>query len=206
MDLEGPPASSKRNHDFIETARRVLRLETAALTALADGLDGSFANAVNAVLQLQGRLICSGLGKSGHIARKIAATLASTGTPAYYVHPSEASHGDLGMITPDDAVLALSRSGETRELNDLIAYSRRHGVALIAMTARPESALGRASDICLAIPDMPEACDETQAPTTSTTVMLALGDALAVAALEARGFRSEDFKTFHPGGTLGALL
>ncbi len=190
----------------LATARKVIELEIDALKALRDSLDGAFVAAVQAVLERDGRLICSGIGKSGHIARKIAATLASTGTPAYFVHAGEASHGDLGMITQADSVLALSRSGETRELDDLVHYCRRHGVTLIAMTAVAESALGRASDICLAIPDVAEACAETRAPTSSTTMMIALGDALAVALLEARGFRAEDFKAYHPGGKLGASL
>jgi arabinose-5-phosphate isomerase len=190
----------------LSTARRVIDLEITALAALRDSLDGAFVEAVQQALALEGRVICSGIGKSGHIARKIAATLASTGTPAYFVHAGEASHGDLGMITSADAVLALSRSGETRELDDLVHYCRRHGVTLIAMTAVADSALGRAADILLAIPDVEEACAETRAPTSSTTMMIALGDALAVALLEARGFRAEDFKAYHPGGKLGASL
>lgn len=190
----------------IATARRVIDLEIEALGALRDRLDQGFVDAVRRVLLLEGRLICSGIGKSGHIARKIAATLASTGTPAYFVHAGEASHGDLGMITPADGVLALSRSGETRELDDLVHYCRRHGVTLIAMTAVADSALGRAADILLEIPDVEEACAETRAPTSSTTMMIALGDALAVALLEARGFRADDFKAYHPGGKLGASL
>ncbi len=190
----------------LATAQRVIDMEIEALGALRDGLDQGFIDAVRRVLLLEGRLICSGIGKSGHIARKIAATLASTGTPAYFVHAGEASHGDLGMITPADAVLALSRSGETRELDDLVHYCRRHSVTLIAMTAVAGSALGRAADILLEIPDVEEACAETRAPTSSTTMMIALGDALAVALLEARGFRAQDFKAYHPGGKLGASL
>ena len=155
---------------------------------------------------LKGRVICAGIGKSGHVARKIAATLASTGTPAQFVHPTEASHGDLGMITPDDAVLALSKSGETSELGDLMAYCRRFGTPLVAMTAGEDSTLAKAADYLLLIPDAPEACGETRAPTTSTTLMMALGDAVAVCLIEARGFTAADFKTFHPGGTLGAAL
>ncbi len=155
---------------------------------------------------LKGRLICAGVGKSGHVARKIAATLASTGTPASYVHPAEASHGDLGMITADDAVLALSNSGETKELGDMIAYCRRFGVPLIGMTAGAESTLAKGSDILLLCPKAPEACGETRAPTTSTTMMMAFGDALAVALIEARGFTATDFARFHPGGALGSAL
>jgi arabinose-5-phosphate isomerase len=176
------------------------------LEALARSIGEDFTRTVSLAEGLSGRLICAGVGKSGHVARKIAATLASTGTPSYYVHPTEASHGDLGMITPDDAVLALSKSGETKEMGDLIAYCRRFSVPLIGMTANPDSALGRAATHRLFVPDAPEACGETRAPTTSTTLMMAMGDALAVALLEMRGFTASDFKTFHPGGSLGAAL
>ncbi|WP_323761809.1 KpsF/GutQ family sugar-phosphate isomerase [Maricaulis sp.] len=192
--------------DSVQSARRVIAIERDGMEALEKSISAAFADTVSRLEGLQGRLICAGVGKSGHVARKIAATLASTGTPAYYVHPTEASHGDLGMIGSDDAVLALSKSGETKELGDLIAYCRRFGVPLIAMTAQPDSTLGRAGDFLLAIPQSPEACGETRAPTTSTTLMMALGDALAVALLEARGFTATDFKTFHPGGALGAAL
>jgi arabinose-5-phosphate isomerase len=192
--------------DSVQSARRVIAIEREGMDALEKSISTDFANTVSRLRGVKGRLICAGVGKSGHVARKIAATLASTGTPAYYVHPTEASHGDLGMIGTDDAVLALSKSGETRELGDLIAYCRRFGVPLIAMTAQPDSSLGRAGDFLLAIPQAPEACGETRAPTTSTTLMMALGDALAVALLEARGFTATDFKTFHPGGALGAAL
>lgn len=190
----------------IAAGRRVIELERDALQALAASVDGEFARVVTLAAGLKGRLICAGIGKSGHVARKIAATLASTGTPAYFVHPTEASHGDLGMITPDDAVLALSKSGETRELGDLIAYCRRFGTPLIAMTAGRDSVLARSSDYSLFVPDAPEACGETRAPTTSTTLMMAMGDALAVALLEARGFTAADFRVYHPGGALGAAL
>ncbi|PWE18678.1 KpsF/GutQ family sugar-phosphate isomerase [Marinicauda salina] len=186
--------------------RRTLKLEADALARLEAELDAAAADAVALLGGLKGRLICAGVGKSGHVARKIAATLASTGTPAQYVHPSEASHGDLGMITPDDAVLALSKSGETRELGDLIAYCRRFGVPLLALTAGAESSLARDADLVLRVPDAPEACGETRAPTTSTTLMMAYGDALAVALIEARGFTATDFAMFHPGGALGAAL
>ncbi|BDX00729.1 KpsF/GutQ family sugar-phosphate isomerase [Maricaulis maris] len=192
--------------DPVNSARRVIAIEREGMDALEQSISADFAATVERLRSLEGRLICAGIGKSGHVARKIAATLASTGTPAYYVHPTEASHGDLGMIAGSDAVLALSKSGETRELGDLIAYCRRFGVPLIAMTAEPDSTLGRAGDFLLAIPPAPEACGETRAPTTSTTLMMALGDALAVALLEARGFTAADFKTFHPGGALGAAL
>jgi arabinose-5-phosphate isomerase len=187
-------------------ARRVLALEVDALKALSTGLDDQFAAAVGTILKATGRIICTGIGKSGHVARKIAATMASTGTQALFVHATEASHGDLGMISQDDVVLALSKSGETSELSDVIHYAHRFGIPLIAMTAKRDSALGRAGNIRLIIPDAAEACAETNAPTTSTTLMIALGDALAVALLERRGFKSDDFKQFHPGGKLGAML
>lgn len=189
-----------------DIARRVLRLEAAALAGFADAPPVDFGKAVDAILNISGRVIVAGVGKSGHVARKIAATLASTGTPALFVHPTEASHGDLGMITQNDAVIALSKSGETRELSDVVAYTRRFAIPLIGMTAKPQSALGKASDFLLLTPDAPEACDETRAPTTSTTLMIALGDALAVALLEKRGFTAQDFHVFHPGGSLGAML
>lgn len=192
--------------DILASARKVVRIEAQALQALEASLGASLIAAVQSVLQAKGRVILAGVGKSGHVARKIAATLASTGTPAYYVHPTEASHGDLGMISSQDVVIALSNSGETKELNDLIGYTRRFGIPLIAMTAKLQSTLGKAADTCLTIPPAPEACAQTSAPTTSTTLMIALGDALAVAVLEERGFTGEDFKKFHPGGKLGAML
>ncbi|WP_417467374.1 KpsF/GutQ family sugar-phosphate isomerase [Maricaulis sp.] len=192
--------------DPVASARRVIALERDGLDALLQSVDGAFSATIERLRPVNGRLICTGVGKSGHVARKIAATLASTGTLAYYVHPTEASHGDLGMITPDDAVLALSKSGETRELGDLIAYCRRFSVPLIGMTTQADSTLARAADYKLILPDSPEACGETSAPTTSTTLMMALGDALAIALLEHRGFTAADFKTFHPGGALGAAL
>jgi arabinose-5-phosphate isomerase len=199
------PDGSKSQTD-IAIARRVLALEVDALKALSAGLDDQFAAAVETILKARGRIICTGIGKSGHVARKIAATMASTGTQAMFVHATEASHGDLGMISPDDVVLALSKSGETSELSDVIHFTRRFGIPLIAMTARRDSALGSAGDIKLIIPEAAEACAETNAPTTSTTLMIALGDALAVALLERRGFKADDFKQFHPGGKLGAML
>ncbi|MBI1339163.1 KpsF/GutQ family sugar-phosphate isomerase [bacterium] len=190
----------------VAKGRRVLALEGAALYQLAESLDAGFAAAVATMLEARGRVICAGVGKSGHVARKIAATLASTGTPALFVHPTEASHGDLGMITANDVVIALSKSGETSELSDLIHYTRRFAIPLIALTANAGSTLGAAADIRLIIPPAEEACAETQAPTTSTTLMMAMGDALAVALLELRGFKSDQFKVFHPGGKLGAML
>lgn len=198
--------ADEKEIDFLAVAREVLRKEAAALTSMGETLGDSFRRTVEAILAAKGRVICVGIGKSGHVARKIAATLSSTGTAAYFVHPAEASHGDLGMIQASDAVLALSRSGENAEMDDLIQYTRRFDVTLIAMTAKPASALGRSADITLALPDAPEACAETNAPTTSTTMMMALGDALAVALLRGRGFDAESFKLFHPGGRLGAML
>lgn len=192
--------------DTIAVGRRVLTTEAEGLTAQAEALGPAFAEAVDALFAAKGRIICSGVGKSGHVARKIAATFASTGSAAMFVHAAEASHGDLGAIGQDDVVLALSKTGETRELADLIAYTRRFGIPLIAMTAAPESALGRASDIVLALADAPEATGALNAPTTSTTLQIALGDALAVALLERRGFTPQDFGALHPGGKLGAML
>lgn len=200
--------SSDRLEDgrLLAAMRRTLTIEINALEALSDGLDSRAADAVRLIAGLKGRVICAGVGKSGHVARKIAATLASTGTPAQYVHPAEASHGDLGMITPDDCVLALSKSGETRELGDMIAYCRRFGVPLIAMTAGADSTLAKGSDILLLQPNAQEACGETRAPTSSTTMAIAYGDALAVALIEARGFTAQDFARYHPGGALGSAL
>lgn len=170
------------------------------------GLGVALVAAVELLGRIDGRLIVSGMGKSGHIARKVAATFASTGTPAYFVHPAEASHGDLGMIRRGDAVLAISWSGETVELADLITYAKRFRIPLLAMTANPDSALGRQADLCLCLPASEEACPNGLAPTTSTTMQLVLGDALAIALLEARGFSAHDFKVYHPGGRLGARL
>jgi len=193
-------------HAHILTARRVLGLEAEALGLLAQSLDDRFVTAVETILKAKGRVICTGIGKSGHVARKIAATMASTGTQAYFVHATEASHGDLGMIGTDDVVLALSKSGETKELADMIGYAKRYSIPLLGMTAKADSTLGRAADILLQVPDAAEACAETNAPTTSTTLMIALGDALAVALLESKGFKADHFKVFHPGGKLGAML
>ena len=197
-----------------QAARRAMMLGTVALEAeglraLHEALEGPLGDTVLeavALLLARGRVVVTGMGKSGHIGRKLAATLASTGTPAHFVHPAEASHGDLGMIGREDAVLALSWSGEAPELADIIAYARRFGVPLVAITSRPESALGSAANLCLALPRMPEACPNGLAPTTSTTMQLAMGDALAMCLLEARGFSPGDFRDFHPGGKLGARL
>ena len=176
------------------------------MDAIGNGLGAPFAAAVALIAAAPGRVIVTGMGKSGHVGRKLAATLTSTGTAAYFVHPGEASHGDLGMIRPDDVIVALSWSGETGELSDLIAYAKRFRVALVAITARPDSTLGREADVCLAVPNAREACPNGLAPTTSTTMQLALGDALAIALLETRGFSASDFRVYHPGGRLGALL
>lgn len=191
---------------FVDTARRVIAVERDALTALGEGLDDSFDLAVDLLLNATGRVIVSGMGKSGHIARKIAATLASTGTPAHFVHPAEASHGDLGMMAQGDVVLVLSNSGETPELADLIAYTRRFEIPMIGVASRPESTLLRQSDVALVLPQAAEACGTGVVPTSSTTMTLALGDALAVALMEHRKFTPAHFREFHPGGKLGARL
>lgn len=191
---------------FLDTATRVIRTEAEALNALADSLDARFRDAIDLMIACKGRVIVSGIGKSGHIANKIAATLASTGTPAQFVHPAEASHGDLGMITADDLVLAISNSGEAPELANLLVYSRRFSIPLIGMTSRPDSALGKQSDVILQLPQLGEACGTGVVPTSSTTMTLAMGDALAVALMENRDFTAEHFRKFHPGGKLGAKL
>ena len=200
--LRGDPAL----RGDIDVAREVLDTEAAGLRALAEALDDRFTRAVDLLAGATGRVVVSGMGKSGHVARKISATLASTGTPALFVHPAEASHGDLGMIVAGDAVLALSNSGETAELADLIAHSRRFGLPLVAMTGQAASTLAAAADVALILPAAREACPMGLAPTTSTTMQMALGDALAVALLKRRGFGSAEFRNFHPGGRLGARL
>ena len=187
-------------------ARKVLETEAMGLRALADSLDATFARAVDQLSSATGRIVVTGMGKSGHVARKISATLASTGSPALFVHPAEASHGDLGMIVPGDAVLALSNSGETAELADLVAHCRRFGLPLVALTAQAGSALAMAADVALLLPAAVEACPMGLTPTTSTTMQMALGDALAVALLKRRGFTAQDFQQFHPGGRLGQRL
>lgn len=204
------PGKKPKASACIEAATRTLRLEAEGLSALEvalqNGLGKSFNQAVKLIGAARGRVIVTGIGKSGHVGQKVAATFASTGTPAFFVHPSEASHGDLGMITPDDVILAISWSGETVELKNIITYSRRFSVPMIAITSRRDSALGTQSDVCLELPRAKEACPHGLAPTTSTTMQLALGDCLAVALLEAKGFTAHDFKVFHPGGSLGASL
>lgn len=204
--------NSDKNDKDIKSAVRVLTKEGDALRALAETIDGSFSQSVEAIDAMKscdsksGRLIVAGIGKSGHVARKIAATMASTGTPSYFVHPGEASHGDMGMITDKDVVLMLSNSGENAELSDLIHYTRRYGITLIAMTSNDKSTLAKHSDFCLLLPAVGEVCPNGLAPTTSTTMMIALGDALAVALLERMGLTPEQYKVFHPGGKLGQRL
>ena len=208
-----PPQSGSKTaedaaiHDHdLEAARRVLTTEARAIEGLAARLDGRFSQAVDVLAAVGGRVIVTGMGKCNHIANKIAATFASTGTPAHFVHPAEASHGDLGMITEADAVLVLSNSGETTELSDILAYTSRFRIPLVGLTGKGDSTLAKAADVALVLPDAPEACPMGLAPTTSTSVMLALGDALAVALLERKGFSADDFYLFHPGGKLGSQL
>lgn len=205
------PVANERFRAMNTTSAIQAAIETdlAALKTMSEGLgaiDQSLAEALELISEMSGRLIVTGLGKSGHIGAKLAATFSSTGTPAYFLHPAEASHGDLGMVQPDDVILALSWSGETRELSDVIGYAKRHAVRLIAITGNAESALARAADVALVLPKVREACPHNLAPTTSTLLQLALGDALAIAVLQMRGFSEESFHSFHPGGSLGAAL
>ncbi|MBV9863050.1 MAG: KpsF/GutQ family sugar-phosphate isomerase [Alphaproteobacteria bacterium] len=205
--LTAPRAVSLAASDAdLVVARRVIRAEIGGLERLSEALDGAFRVGLDLCAAARGKIIVTGIGKSGHVARKIAATLASTGTPAQFVHPAEASHGDLGMIGTQDAILALSNSGETAELADIIAYSRRFKIPLVAITGSRSSALAEAADAALLLPKVAEACPMGLAPTTSTTMMLALGDAMAIALLERKGFSSADFQLFHPGGRLGRKL
>jgi arabinose-5-phosphate isomerase len=199
--LSGDAASAD-----LAAARRVLTTASEGLTQLADALNGDFSHAVGLMLAAKGRIIVSGMGKSGHVARKTAATLSSTGTPAYFVHPAEASHGDMGAITRQDVLLLLSWGGETAELSDLITYAKRHRIPIIAIGANPDSTLVKAADVKLLLPRAPEACPMGMAPTTSTTMMLSLGDALAVALMERKGFSPDQYRDFHPGGSLGRAL
>lgn len=203
-------ARDKSQSKAIASALRTLELESAGLAALQRALQSDLADpfeaAVDAVRSASGRVIVTGIGKSGHVGQKIAATLASTGTPAFFVHASEASHGDLGMITPEDVIIALSWSGETVELTSVLNYSRRFSVPLIALTSQRDSALGKAADVVIALPRETEACPLGLAPTTSTIMQLAIGDCLAIALLESQAFSKQDFKVFHPGGQLGASL
>jgi len=201
---------TEHDNTDLEIAKKAIEIEIDGLKALGESLDGSFIEAINIIHNMKadhkGRLIIAGIGKSGHIAKKIVATLASTGTPSHYVHPGEASHGDLGMITADDVVLMISNSGENPELSDLIQYTRRFGIPLIGMTSRQDSALATHSDVLLLMPTMPEACPNGLAPTTSTTMTLAYGDAISVALLERMKLTPEQFGIFHPGGKLGKRL
>lgn len=210
MDVKSPDRKRHDGQAAIASALRTVATEQAGVAALADALENGlaepFARAVGMVSQIDGRVIVTGVGKSGHIGSKIAATLASTGTPAFFVHPAEANHGDLGMIARNDAIVALSWSGESLELKGIIAYSRRFSIPLVAVTAGEKSALARAADVVLLLPRAPEACPHGLAPTTSTLLQMVMGDALAIALLEARGFTPDHFRTFHPGGQLGANL
>ena len=190
----------------LAAARRVLRLANEALGSLSESLNGDFTRAIDTILSIGGRVVVSGMGKSGHVARKIAATFASTGTPSHFLHPAEASHGDLGMVTRSDALLILSNSGETAELSDLITYAKRLSVPLIGVASKIDSALMLAADVALPLPRAQEACPMGLAPTTSTTMMLALGDALAVALMERRGFNADQYRDLHPAGALGRAL
>jgi arabinose-5-phosphate isomerase len=203
-------SATARTATAVSEGVRTITVERDALTALAnhvgDTLAPVFEKSVQTILQAAGRTIISGMGKSGHIARKIAATMASTGTPAHFVHPGEASHGDLGMIVPGDVVILISAGGESPELADLIRHTKRFSIPLIAITAKPQSTLGKAGDMLLTLPAAPEACPMGMAPTTSTTLTLALGDALAMALMQARGFTTDDFGVRHPGGKLGKML
>ena len=205
-----PQPTDTRAHDAIDSALRTLEAERggvdALIAALRNGLSAPFVAAIEMIRSVEGRVIVTGMGKSGHVGAKIASTLASTGTPALFVHPAEASHGDLGMITKSDVILALSWSGETAELKNLTDYSRRYRIGLIAVTANSDSTLGKTADVVLALPPAREACPHNLAPTTSSLMQLALGDALAIALLESRGFTAIDFGLLHPGGKLGALL
>ncbi|MEM9233069.1 MAG: KpsF/GutQ family sugar-phosphate isomerase, partial [Pseudomonadota bacterium] len=196
--------TAKKND--IDVARQVIETEAAALAALRDAINETMTRAVDILMNAPGFVIVAGVGKSGHIGRKIAATLASTGTPSFFVHPTEASHGDLGMIQKDCAVVAISNSGETRELRDLLIYTQREGVPVVGITAKPDSFLAQQSTVTLLLPKTGEACPNQLAPTSSTTMTLAMGDALAIAAMERRGFGPEDFGARHPGGALGMRL
>lgn len=192
--------------DFLTTGRRVIRREAGALDTLAEALDDSFGRAVSLLMAAKGRVIVSGMGKSGHIARKIAATFASTGTPAHFVHPAEASHGDLGMVAQGDVLIVLSNSGETPEIADILAHAKRFGIPMVGISGRAGSTLMRQATVGLLLPQVPEACETGIVPTTSTTMTLALGDALAIALMEHRAFTPDHFRMFHPGGKLGARL
>jgi arabinose-5-phosphate isomerase len=208
--LMSPSSGTDHAKSAVQSALRTLEVGTSGIAAIATALQGSlgvaFATTVDLIRQAKGRVIVTGLGKSGHVARKVAATLASTGTPAFFVHAAEASHGDLGMITPDDVIIALSWSGEQPEMKSLVNYSARFAIPMIAVTSNAESSLGAAARIVLELPKVREACPHNLAPTTSTLMQAAIGDALAIALLESRGFTALEFAKFHPGGKLGAML
>ncbi len=204
--LSGADQKQSAVHKDLATAIRVLETEATALAELSRFLDERFLQAIEMISAAEGRVIVTGMGKSGHVGKKIAATFASTGTPAFFVHPAEASHGDMGMIVRGDIVLALSNSGEAKELNDLIEYTRRYAIPLVGITSRAGSTLATRADIALLLPPCPEACPNGLAPTTSTTLTIAMGDALAVTLLEKKGFTAKDFKVYHPGGKLGQQL
>ena len=194
------------NQTDIASAKRTIDREVEALRMMENQFDENLTKALDMIQETKGRIIVTGMGKSGHIARKIAATLASTGTPSFFLHPAEASHGDLGMVTNDDKIIAISNGGESRELSDILLYAKRYGIPLIAITKNPESTLGKAGDIVLKLPDDGEACPLGLAPTSSTTATLVLGDVLAIALMERKGFTKTDYKQRHPGGKLGAIL
>ncbi len=198
-------AANQQDTD-LDVARNVLSLESEALTQLASVLDENFSKALDIIQSIKGRLIVTGMGKAGHVGKKVTATFASTGTPSYFVHPAEASHGDLGMVNEHDAVIALSKSGETKELSDIVNYCKRFSIPLIALTCNPKSTLAVNADVVIWLGPSPEACPNQQAPTTSTTLMIAMGDALAIAMMKRRGFSANDFRTYHPGGKLGGQL
>jgi arabinose-5-phosphate isomerase len=205
-DVATLPVSALRHDDDVAAARRVFEYAGEAIQELAKSIDGGFTHAVDVILGVKGRVIVSGMGKSGHIGRKIASTLASTGTPAHFLHPAEASHGDLGALVPGDALLMLSWRGETAELSDLVTYAKRFNIPLIGVAAKADSSLMQAADVKLLLPTSREACPMGLAPTTSTTLMLVLGDALAVALMERRGFSADQYRELHPGGSLGRAL
>ena len=210
MSTSSPTKNAMTENSDLNSGRKTILTEMEGLKALADSLDDNFVKAIEAIhtmkTERRARLIVAGIGKSGHVGKKLTATLASTGTPSHFVHPGEASHGDLGMVMEGDVVLMLSYSGENAELSDLIHYTRRFGIKLIAITSKPESTLAKHADILLQLPRAPEACPNGLAPTTSTTMMMAMGDAIAIALLEKMGMTPEQFRVFHPGGKLGQKL
>lgn len=206
LDMALDVANDAQVNGDVAEGQKTLQIEIEGLKKLSNSLGTDFSQSVELLKNCQGHLIITGMGKSGHVGRKIAATFASTGTPCFFVHPAEASHGDLGMVTDNDVVIALSNSGETKELSDIMAYCKRFSIPMIGMTSRAGSTLAKQSDILLLLADTPEACPNGQAPTTSTTMMIALGDALAVALMKRKGWKNTDFKKFHPGGKLGQML